>query len=195
MLSYYIIDLETTGLAVNWHETTQISIIKCSNRNQLSKFIKPEHPERASEEALSATGRVYKDLFKGSSKKEVVEFCDSFIKSDGLTDEHRCFVAHNANFDQRFSYFLWKSLGKQFPCSLWMCTKSFAKSWANKLGIAKPKLTLTASLEFTGIKPFPGVHEAGADARNTYLLWKKGMDEGIDHLPHIKSYPHQNDNE
>ena len=39
----------------------------------------------------------------------------------------------------------------------------------------------------------PGEHNAGSDARNTYLLWRRGMDIGIDHLPAIKRYPHNID--
>lgn len=187
-LTYYVVDTETTGLSPAWHEVSQVSIIRCSDRNQINRYIKVEHPERAQKQALDATGRTWADLKKGDPKQEVVEYCNKFITQDGLTDEHRCFIAHNANFDQRFSDALWKSCGLEFPGRCWLDTKPLAKAWANKLGLIKPSLTLTSCLDFTGIKKFAGVHEASSDAKNTYLLWKKAMDEGLDHLSCIKRY-------
>jgi DNA polymerase III epsilon subunit-like protein len=70
---YYVLDVETTGLKCDWHEVTEISLIRCSDRHQLTKYIKAEHPWRASPEALSATGRTKQDLLKGISKFEAVE--------------------------------------------------------------------------------------------------------------------------
>lgn len=192
MLSYYVIDTETTGLKAGWAEITQISIIRATDRHQLSFYIKAEHPERASKEALEITNRTMSDLYKGISKEEGVDKVEKFLSEDGLTDEHRCFIAHNAPFDIRFCHALWSSVGKKLPVICWMDTKPFAKLWANKLGLEKPKLTLTASLENAGLKPVdPGVHNAISDSRNTYLLWKKGIDEGIDHTLCIKRYPHE----
>lgn len=190
-LSYYIIDTETTGLKPNWHEITQISIIRTTDRHQISKLIRAEYPKRASQEALDVTGRTIDDILKGESRITVVNSIHDWLLQDGLTDEHRCMVAHNAPFDKNFCHALWKSVDKQFPAICWMDTKTFAKLWAKKLGIEKPKLTLAASLEFTGLKPIDAkVHNAISDSRNTYLLWKKGMDEGLDHLSCIKRYPH-----
>ncbi len=190
-LHYYVIDLETTGLKPTWHEVTQISIIRYSDRNQFSKYIRAQYPDRASAEALEVTGRTKRDLYQGESKKSVVDAIDEWIAEDGATPEHRCMVGHNCSFDRRFSHDLWGSLNKEFPAVCWLDTKPFARQWAVKLGVEKPKLTLMASLEFTGIKPVQGaIHNAITDARNCYLLLKKGMDAGIDHLEHIKRHPH-----
>lgn len=195
-LKYYIVDTETTGLKPSWHEMHQISIIRCDDRNQLSKYIRCEHPERANDQALEITKRTRKDIIQGESLLSVIESVDSFLALDGVAKEHRCMIAHNAPFDKNFCHFAWNSCKKIFPADLWLDTKTFAKSWANKLGIEKPKLTLGAALDFTGITPVQGTaHNAITDSRNTYMLWKKGMDEGIDHLPHIKLYLHQNDSE
>ncbi|HVI40054.1 MAG TPA: 3'-5' exonuclease [Anaerovoracaceae bacterium] len=191
-LEYYVIDTETTGFSPGWHEMTQISIIRCSDRHQLSKLIKAEYPKRVSPQALEVTNRTMKDLLVGDTRANVVEAVDSFLLSDGLTDEHRCMIAHNAPFDKNFCHALWASVGKKFPAICWLDTKTFAKLWANKLGLEKPKLTLAASMENVGLKPIdPGIHNAISDSRNTYLLWKRGMDEGLDHLACIKRYPHE----
>lgn len=191
-LFYYVVDVESTGLRPSWHEVTQISVIRCSDQNQLSRYIKAEYPERASKEALQVTGRTVADLSTGDPKNKVVELFHNWILQDGKNEEGRCFIAHQASFDKNFCHALWGSVGKKFPANLWLDTKAFAKSWAIKLGIEKPSLTLQSSLEFTGIKPVKGVaHEAIADTRNCFLLWKKGMEQGLDHLACIKRYPHE----
>lgn len=188
-LKYYVIDCETTGFSPKYHEITEISIIRCDDRNQLSLFLKPQFPQRANPESLRVTGRTFKDLFKGIHPKEAVDKINQFVESDQLTPEHRCFIGHNVQFDRGFVYFLWNSFGKEFPATCWLDTKTMTKKWATQLGIERPKLTLGASLELVGIKAMPGVHNAVADTRNTYLLWKKGIENGIDYLPALKRFP------
>ena len=190
MIQYYAMDTETTGLDSKSHEVTQISIIRCKDRHQLNKYIKAEHPERVSSQALKVTGRTYEDHLKGEGRLEVVKFCEKFLEEDGLTPEHRCIIAHNAPFDRRFCHALWNSLDRTFPAQLWMCTKEFTRSFATKNGIIKPKLNLQASMELTGVKARPGAHNAVVDTQNAFLLWKKLMDEKGDHLPQIKRVPH-----
>lgn len=190
-LEYYVIDTETTGLKPGFHETVEISIIRCSDRSEYSRFIKAEHPDRASIQALEITGKSIDDLKKGDSKLEVVNGANAFFAKDGVASTHRCIIAHNASFDKNFCHALWGDVGEVFPALCWMDTKPFAREWSKKLGIEKPKLSLAAVIEFTGITPVTGgVHNAIADAQNTYLLWKKGMAEGIDHVSYIKQYEH-----
>ncbi|KKN66639.1 hypothetical protein LCGC14_0469740 [marine sediment metagenome] len=198
MLSYYIIDTETTGLRAGFNEVTEISIVRCSDRHQLTKKIRAEFPERASDIALQVTNRTFEDLLEGDAKEDVVSFCDSFFEQDGKTAEHRCLVAHNAPFDKRFCHALWSSCGKAFPAICWMDTIKFAQDWSKEIGVlpsiltdkGKPSFKLASVLKFANITPMPGAHDAGSDARNTYLIWKKGMDLGIDHLNAIRRYPH-----
>lgn len=190
---YYILDTETTGLDKEKHEIVEISIIRCSDLNQLTLMIRAEHPETASARALEVTGKTYSDLNKGESKEHAVSSVDTWFTQDGLTPEHRCIVAHNAPFDQRFVHALWKKVNKKFQANCWLDTKTLAKLWANKQGISKPEsLTLEASLKIGGIKPISkDVHTAKGDSRNTYLLWKKAIEAGVDHLPCIKRVPHE----
>lgn len=189
-LTYYCIDTETTGLKPGWAEITQISIIRNSDRHQLSLYIRPEFPERASEEALRKTGRTQADLYRGDSKLKAITAIDNFLSQDGLTPAHRCIIGHNCNFDQRFVHALWEEHEKPFMADLWANTQALAREFAKKNGIPKPKLTLGASLQMLSIKAAPGEHEAVADARNAYLLWNKALDLGLDHLAVIKNIPH-----
>lgn len=190
-LKYYIIDTETTGLSAGYHEVIEISIIRAEDRNQITKFIKAEFPQRASPEALKITNKTPKDLLKGESKETVIESINSFLAQDNCSPEHRVFVAHNAPFDKRFCHALWASNNQVFPANCWLDTKTLIKETLIKKGIAKPKdLTLKGSMLQIGAKAYEGEHNAVVDSRNCYILWKKAMENNINFLSHIKRSPH-----
>lgn len=189
-LIYYILDTETTGFSPKYHEICQISLIRASDRHQLDKDVICEFPERASPEALKINGKSKRDLLRGSCKEEVIEALDNFIMQDNETPEHRVVVAHNAHFDRGFVHALYTKVDKVFPIISWLDTKKLASLFAKKQGIEKPELTLLASMNLLGVKPFIGKnHTAQHDARNAYLLWKKAMELEIDYLPYIKRNP------
>lgn len=185
-LQFYILDTETTGLDASVHETVQISIIRTSDRVQITRNIKALYPERADIKALEITNKTRDDLLKGSSREEVVDLFTKFLEEDGLTPEHRCIAAHNSSFDYRFINALWTSVDKIFPAHLWLCTKELSRLYAKKQGIAKPKLTLKASMELTGVKSIPISHTAVNDTQNTFFLWEKLMASDLDYMPLIK---------
>lgn len=187
MLHYYIIDLETTGLDCKKHETSQISIIRCNDRHQLNRFIKVEHPEKADQRALDATGRTRADLYKGIPKREAVEAIESFLLEDGQTPEHRCMIAHNAPFDKRFVVAMFDSLNKTFPVACWLDTLSVMKYYSTRiLGLPKQSVKLHDSLKICGIKPRDGAHDAVSDTQNLYILRDHLIKQGVDFLPYIK---------
>jgi DNA polymerase III epsilon subunit-like protein len=186
-LQYYVIDTETTGLKTDWHEITQISIIRCSDRHQLSKYIRAEYPRRADPRALEITGRTEKDILQGDPKEKVVAACNKFLNEDGTTPEHRCFIAHNASFDRRFLHQLWKNCKSDFPVVCWLCTQACVRQYFKfSLGMAKPKVGLAASMQTCGLKFHGTAHNAVSDTRSTYLLREHLVKEGFDFLPFIK---------
>src|ERR1700735_471027 len=87
-LNYWIIDCETSGLSSKYHEITEISIIKCDTRVQLTEMIKCEYPERANLDSLRITNKTMADLLLGKTKEEVVEKIDRFLNEDGLASGH-----------------------------------------------------------------------------------------------------------
>ena len=199
-LQYYIIDTETTGLKSGYNEMTEIGIIRCSDRVQLWRQIKCEFPERANFDALAITKKTIADLSNGLSKEAVVEECEKFFNEDGLTPAHRCIVAHNAPFDQKFIHALWDSCGKEFPANLWLCSMAMTRAYIKKMGIdeeykkrglPKPKVNLHAACDIVGIKKISEAHNAKVDSRNTYLLHKNLVeDKQLDYLPLIKTAVH-----
>lgn len=190
-INYYVVDTETTGLKSDYHEVTQISIIRCSDRKQLNKYIKAEFPNRATPQALEYTNRTIEDLNKGGTKKEAVDICNSFFDEDGGTPEERCIIGHNiVNFDKKFLYQLWQDCGSIFPANLWLDTLPYIKDFAKQRGLDAKKFNLNAALELVGLKPKEGQHNAITDTQNNYLLWDKLKKEGIGHLPHVKRFAH-----
>jgi len=191
MIHYYVTDVETTGLRSGYHEVTQISIIRCSDRNQLNKYIKAEHVNRTSPRALEVTGRTYADLSKGEDKEPVVDFCDKFFNEDGASPEERCIIGHNVHrFDRRFLHHLWQSVNKKFPANLWLDTLPSTKKFASQKGIASDNFKLDSCLTVIGATPRPGGHNAVVDTQNTYILWKGLEKDGMDLLPFTQRSPH-----
>lgn len=190
-LVYYVLDVETTGLNSSYHELTEISIIRCKDKVQMTEMIKCEYPERASLDSLKITNKTWADLEKGNSKQFVTEKMIKFIESDGLTPAHRVCVAHNYSFDKRFIHQFCKEQDKVFPINLWLCTMAMTKQYAKKIGIKKPKVNLQASCDIVGIKKYAAAHASKMDTRNTYLLWKDLCEvKQVDYLPLIKTEPH-----
>jgi len=190
-LVYYIVDTETTGLSAGYHEMTEISIIRCEDRVQLTEFIKCDYPERANFDALAITKKTMADLETGKSKEEVTEKINKFLNEDGLTSAHRCFVAHNWTFDKRFIHALYEKVNQKCPVDLWLCSMALTKQYAKQIGLVKPKVNLHAACDIVGIKKLSEAHASKVDSRNTFLLWKNLIEEKkIDHLPFIKTAVH-----
>lgn len=190
-LEFYVIDLETTGLSVQKHEVCEASIVRVSDRVQLTQFIKCEHPHTANFDALAICNKTMADLEKGSSKEEAIEKIDNFLNEDGLTPAHRCFIAHNYTFDKRFLHSLYDKVNKICPANLWTCTMALTKQYAKNAGIIKPKVNLHAALDLCQVKKLSEAHASKSDSRNTYLLWKNLVEEKkVDYLPFIKTAAH-----
>jgi DNA polymerase III epsilon subunit-like protein len=199
-LKYYVIDTETTGLKANYHEMTEIGIIRCEDRVQLWRQIKCVYPERANFDALAITKKTMSDLERGIDQVAAVEECEKFFAEDGLTPAHRCIIAHNAPFDRKFLHALWEQLGKEFPAHLWLDTMSLTREFLKISGIEaehkvkglkKPPVNLHASCDWVGIKKLSDAHNAKVDSRNTYLLHRALIeDKKVDYLPFIKTAIH-----
>lgn len=199
-LNFYVIDTETTGLKAGHHEMTEIGIVRCTDRFQLHRKIKCEYPERASFDALKITGKTMEDLNHGNSREEVVKVSNEFFAQDGSTPQGRCIIAHNAPFDRKFLHALWESMNEEFPAALWVdtitLTGEFVKvSDASTLNITKTATgrvskQLHAACDILGVNKLSAAHNAKVDSRNTYLLWMKLLEKGVDFLPHIKTFNH-----
>ena len=176
-IQYYCIDTETNGLIAKnlFHEVLQISIIRCKDKVQLTKYIKCEKPENSSLDALRITGKTIADIVQGISKEGAVETCNKFFNEDGLTPNHRCIIGHNIiSFDKRFLHELWSQTNSIFPANLWLDTMQMFKHYMKTNGFPKNrKSNLDFACQTMNIKKQGITHSAKGDSQNTYLLWKK----------------------
>jgi len=200
-LHYYVIDTETTGLKQNYHEMTEIGIIRCADRVQLWRQIKCVYPERANFDALAITKKTMADLENGHDARAVVEECNKFFAEDGSTPAGRCIVAHNAPFDRKFLHALWETHGLEFPAHLWLDTMSLTKEYLKKVDQSQIKIVKTATgrvstqlhacCDMVGVKKISEAHNAKVDSRNTFLLHRSLVEEKqVDYLPFIKTAIH-----
>jgi DNA polymerase III epsilon subunit-like protein len=212
-LNYYIADTETTGLMIDVHEINQISVMRVSDREQLSLQIKVKHPHVYNPQALEIQGITPDDLKKGVPIEEAVDSVEAFLKEDGATPAARCIVAHNAPFDRKFIHRAWDTCNKEFPADLWLCTQSFAKRHVqkyrngtkiaeqqvksgveikrDKYGDLKPKFGLNNFMMGIGLTPKVGAHSAEVDVQNTIELYHWLMNSKTEHVSLITRVPHK----
>jgi len=191
-LYYYVIDTETTGLQNDYHEVTEIGIIRCVDRVQLHRCIKCKYPERASYDALKVTKKTMADLEQGHDAGAVVAECNKFLAEDGATPASRVIIGHNIiTFDKKFLHSMWKEQNQEFPAHLWLDTIALTREYLKQQGIKTRKINLHASCDYVGVKKLSEAHNAKVDTRNNYLLYRNLVeDKKIDILPFIKSFPH-----
>jgi len=191
-LVFYTIDTESNGLKKYYHDVIEISIIRNSDRVQLSKKIICMTPERSSIDALRVTGKTMYDLTQGEENSKVVAACNKFFNEDGGTPESRCLIGHNViTFDSKMLHAMWEKEDQVFPASLYCDTLSMTKAYVKQNNLGKQKTNLKAASELMGITKFANAHSAKGDSRQNYLLFKKLTEEkGMDYLPFIKTLPH-----
>lgn len=192
-INYYVVDTETNGLKVGYHTINEISIIRVSDKVQLTKFIKCQHPERSSADALRVCNKTISDLYNGDSEIEVVETIDKFLNEDGGDRSSRCFIGHNViTFDKKFIHALYESVGKELPVDLWMDTLQMIKQYAKQNNI-KSKFNLHAACDIVGVKKIVAhQHTSKADTRNNFFLYRDLIDnKQFNYLPFIKTFIHK----
>lgn len=195
-LNYYILDTETTGLKAQgyFHEIHELSIIRVSDKVQLTQDISCKYPRRANYDALKLTHKTIKDLYKGVSRETAIESVEKMLNKDNSTPEGRVIVAYNGAFDRRFLHALWKSENKEFPANLWLDPLKIMRKYAKTQNWGKVSLGLDSACDLMGIKKFAAhtAHTAKGDTRRTYFLYKTLIDDvGLDHLSYIETHVHK----
>jgi DNA polymerase III epsilon subunit-like protein len=200
MIIYYVLDTETTGLKVGYHEVNQISILRLASNEQMTVDIGVKYPDRASPQALQVQGKSVLEISSGINKADAVSRINDFIEGDGQTPAHRCIVGHNVQFDRKFCHQTWDDVGEVFPADMWLCTKTFAQRYAKKTGVQKiamaqnkpkAKYGLNIFMEGVGLTPQEGAHSATVDVSNTATLLKFLWDSKLDYVSLIKRLPHK----
>jgi DNA polymerase III epsilon subunit-like protein len=111
------VDVETTGLVPGFHEMVDIGVILADLEGQeidrLFLRIMPEHPERASPEAVAVNGFSVErwEAFGASSPADAVGSLLEFHRRHGA-GKRILMVAHNSQFDAAFLDQLMRSAGR-----------------------------------------------------------------------------------
>lgn len=113
------VDVETTGLTPGYHEMVDAGIVMADlEGNEVDSFferIMPEHPERASDDALSCNGFSIKRwekngaVSKGEAVEKIIQFYMNAAGDGTQIDKNVIFCAYNESFDHPFLDHLFRS--------------------------------------------------------------------------------------
>jgi DNA polymerase III epsilon subunit-like protein len=205
-ISFVIADIESSGLNTQMHEIIEISMIDFETRQQVFRQIRAHHPENASFDALQVCNKTLADLEEGVEQEEAVNTIDGFLAKINPNLNGICIVGHNVSFDRRFLHALWEKVGKRFGPLLWVDTLLMVKEHLKRADLSALNITKTATgrtstklidcCTMLNVPRLNNPHSAVADTRATYFLFKKLMEDcGIDHLKHIKTIPHETEDD
>lgn len=170
----YIVDLETNGLILGYHEITEVSILRCEDMVQRVWLLNIRHPKRSQEQAITKTGQ---NLYKISQRKKYIEDVipeiNAFIKEDGQEPDGRVMIAHNVSFDRTRMELIWENFKHSFPISYFADSKEMARKYIkNHLKLGRQSIALDRLLPLFDIPHETNFHSAEVDVRNTFRLYK-----------------------
>jgi DNA polymerase III epsilon subunit-like protein len=185
--TFYVADCETTGLDSHLHDIIELSLLRMSDGEQKTWWLKPLNPDHVEAAALRINGHKLEDIthktVEGRNKyqdpnKVIVEI-ENWITSDGVPNSQRVLVGQNVHFDLTFAEQLWIkcSAKDSFPFGRrTMDTMIFAFM----MDYAEKKLSegysLSGLIKRYGIKN-SAAHTAAADVQATKLLFEAQIAE------------------
>lgn len=114
--SFYVADVETTGLDPVQFDVIEFSISRLKDDVQKTWLIQPTNPENYEPRALKINGHKLEDLQhkteygKTNYRKpsEVIVEIENWLMEDGMPAETRCLIGHNIGFDKLMLEKLWE---------------------------------------------------------------------------------------
>lgn len=177
----FICDTETTGFDPEKNDVIEISLLRLSDEEQRTWFLKPQSPETIEESALKVNGACMDDLLwktaAGRNKYRLVDDVlpeiENWVADSGVELYNRIICGHNINFDVNMLKGLWKKNGNEdtFPfCFHSIDTKGLAMFVDFALGKKSEKYSLAGCVKTYGI-PKKKFHGAEADVQMTKDLF------------------------
>ena len=175
-LELYATDIESTGLDPISNDVIEISLIRLSNKEQKTFYLKPLNPASIQLEALKINGYTLEEIMKFTDANLVLPEIENFIMEDNCTANQRVLVGQNVQFDIRFLEALWSKLNTKdsYPFSYhYLDTKQISMF----LDLVEGNLTdevysLAKLVEKYGIKK-EKKHKADSDTRMTASLFEQ----------------------
>lgn len=121
----YVVDTETTGLDPFRNDVVELSILRMSDGEQKTWFLKPTNPENIEPAALRVNGYKLEDLRHETKygretyidpAKVIVEV-ENWLAEDDVPSQNRVMVGQNVGFDNSMLEQLWTKCGARdtFP--------------------------------------------------------------------------------
>ncbi len=188
-MEYYVLDIETNGLCRDYHEITELSIVRCKDLEQRVWLFKTHDPKKSNKDALFITKQ---NIWEIQKRKyyldDLIAEINDFINEDGLYSNERIFIAHNATFDRNFVEHYWKKFKSEFPSDYWLDTVAMSKKYIKMKDFqGKTSASLENMLKIANIEENIDMkHTAEGDTRTTFMLWKFLQKNGINNSEFIK---------
>ncbi|HMS64280.1 MAG TPA: exonuclease domain-containing protein [Ignavibacteria bacterium] len=157
--TFFVCDVETTGLSPVYNRLTEISILKIQNGEILDKFTSLINPlQHIPREITNLTGISNETVINMPSFKDIAPKITAFLKSENTA---LIFTGHNVAFDFKFLFHSFEREGVPFEMKT-LCTCKLARRLLKGL---KSKSLINVATHF-GIK-FKRQHRAYDDALAT----------------------------
>ncbi len=169
--SLIFLDLETTGLNVQKHEILEIGAIRVNPKKpfkieeELSLKVKATHLENADKEALRIVGYSNESWKRAISIKKALKMLEHFSRNGVM-------AGFNVSFDWAYLHKAYAEIGKEEPFHyhrLDVLSMAYVKLFNNK---TINKFSLSTICDLLTV-PRGDKHQALADAKATYLVFKK----------------------
>jgi DNA polymerase III epsilon subunit-like protein len=183
----YVTDVETTGLNSHIHDIIELSLLRISDGEQKTWWLKPLNPDHVEAAALRINGHKLEDIthqtIEGRNKyqdpnKIIVEI-ENFMMEDGVPAEQRVMLGQNVGFDRERLEQLWNKCNSKdsFPFGRrTMDTMIWAFMMDYVQRTLSPSYSLSSLIKKYGIKN-SAAHTAAADVMATKELFEAQVAE------------------
>jgi DNA polymerase III epsilon subunit-like protein len=183
----YIADCETTGLDSHIHDIIEISLLRLSDGEQKTWWLKPLNPDHIDPAALRVNGHKLEDLLhktkEGREKylepSKVIIDIENWIGNDGVPTEQRVLVGQNIGFDRERFEQLWIKCQAKDSMPFGRRTMD-TMIWAFMMDYVQGKMadsySLSGLIKRYGIKN-AAAHTAAADVLATKELFEAQVAE------------------
>lgn len=187
--SFYVTDIETTGLDSHVHDVIEISMYRLGDKSETAQktwCLKPLTPETIDQDALRINGHKLDDLLHKTKEgrerylepRKVIVDIENWLADDGLPADKRFLIGQNIGFDKDRLEMLWTKCDSKdsFPIGRRMldtmilelffdfCKGSFAEGYS-----------LNQIIKKYGVKN-EKAHTAAADVKATKEVFEKQVE-------------------
>lgn len=123
--SFYVTDIETTGLDSHLHDVIELSMYRLGDDSQKTWCMKPLNPDQIDPVSLKINGHKLEDLLHKTKEgreryldpNKVIIEVENWMSEDGFPAEKRFLIGQNVSFDKDRLEQLWIKCGSKdsFP--------------------------------------------------------------------------------